>query len=114
MMKYQQNWQKTIHFISTPLTHIINLSLATGIVPEQMKLAKVKSIHKSSDPNILNNYRPISLLPAFSKLLEKIMFNKVMNYLNSNDILYKHQYGYHAKTALYMQFYTSLTTVLIL
>ena len=62
-----------------------------------MKRAKVIPIYKSSSQNELKNYRPISLLPAFSKLIEKIMFKKVMSYLDSKNILYKHQYGFRAK-----------------
>ncbi len=65
--------KESINCISLPLTHIINLSLESGIVPQDMKIAKVIPIHKSSDPTSLNNYRPISLLSAFSKILEKIM-----------------------------------------
>ena len=48
------------------------LSFNTGIVPDQLKIAKVVPIYKASDNSLLNNYRPISLLPIFSKLLEKI------------------------------------------
>ena len=63
--------KETIHKICRPLTHIINQSLHTGIVPLQMKIAKVVPMYKASDPTLLINYRPISLLTAFSKLLEK-------------------------------------------
>ena len=89
--------KETIHNISIPLTHIINQSFQTGIVPDQMKIAKVVPIHKSSDPTLLENYRPISLLTAFSKLLEKIMYNKVIKFLTTNDIFYEHQYGFRPK-----------------
>ena len=89
--------KNTIYHISTPLTHIINLSLMTGVFPEQLKIAKVIPVYKASDTNILNNYRPISLLPAFSKLLEKIMYNKVILFLDKNNVLYKHQYGFRSK-----------------
>ena len=58
---------ETIAYIIEPLTHIINLSLKTGIFPDKLKIAKVIPIHKSSDTDQLKNYRPISLLPAFSK-----------------------------------------------
>ena len=87
----------TINIIIEPLTHIINQSLKTGIVPSEMKIAKVIPIHKSSDPSVLKNYRPVSLLPAFSKLLEKIVFNALITFLSKNNILYKHQYGFRPK-----------------
>ena len=59
-----------------------------------MKIAKVVPIYKSSDQSILKNYRPISLLPAFSKILEKAMYIQLMAFLKTNTILYKHQYGF--------------------
>ena len=89
--------KETITNIIAPMTHIINTSLNTGIVPSQMKTAKVIPIFKASDPCILKNYRPVSLLSVFSKILEKIMFDKVTSFLSSNDILYKHQYGFRSK-----------------
>ena len=89
--------KETISIISEPLTHIINVSLDSGIVPDELKIAKVVPIYKAVDNTILNNYRPISLLSAFSKVLEKIMFDKIMNFLNFKNILYKHQYGFRSK-----------------
>jgi hypothetical protein len=91
--------KESIHTILLPITHIINKSIETGIVPKQMKCAKVIPIFKASEPSKLENYRPISLLPAFSKILEKVMYNKLMSYLNSQQIFYKHQYGFRPKHA---------------
>ena len=88
--------KETIPIITDPITHIINMSLSAGIVPDDMKVAKVIPIFKSSDPKLLKNYRPISLLTAFSKLLEKIMYDKVISYLNANKLLYEHQYGFRS------------------
>ena len=89
--------KQTINNITLPITHIVNRSFITGIVPDQMKIAKVVPVFKSSDRSSIKNYRPISLLTSFSKLLEKIMYDKVMNFLNANNILYEHQYGFRAK-----------------
>ena len=83
--------------ILRPLTHIINQSLDSGVVPGQLKMAKVIPIFKAGDPEQLQNYRPVSLLPVFSKIYEKIMFKKIMSFLNSQNILYKHQYGFRPK-----------------
>ena len=84
----------TITHIINPITHI-NQSLQTGIVPEKMKIAKGVPIFKSSNQSLLKNYRPISLLSAFSKVLERAMYNQLMTFLKTNNILYKHQYGFH-------------------
>lgn len=58
-----------------PLTYICNLSLSSGIVPSRMKIARVTPIFKAGDPTLLSNYRPISILPTISKVLEKIMYS---------------------------------------
>ena len=89
--------KQTINNITLPITHMINRSFITGIVPDQMKIAKVVPVYKSSERNSIKTYRPISLLTSFSKLLEKILYDKIMNFLNTNNILYKHQYGFRAK-----------------
>ena len=89
--------KETINNIAEPITHIINKSFLTGVVPNNMKIAKVVPIYKASDNNLLKNYRPISLLTSFSKLLEKIMYDKVISFLTSNEVLYQHQYGFRSK-----------------
>ena len=89
--------KQSINNIIEPLTIIINKSLSTGIIPNQLKIAKVIPIHKQSDKKLLNNYRPISLLPAFSKIFENVVFNRMINYMDSQNLFYKHQYGFRAK-----------------
>ena len=84
----------TIHEISEPLTHIFNTSFASGIVPDSFKQAKIIPIFKLGDTKIFNNYRPISLLPAFSKLIEKVVYKQLYHFLNKNNLFYKHQYGF--------------------
>ena len=84
----------TANEIAIPLSHIINLSFSTGIVPDKMKIAKVIPIHKSGNKTDFNNYRPISILPACSKILERMVHIRLMTFLNKYDILYNHQYGF--------------------
>ena len=86
--------KQTILPIVDPLCHIINLSLSTGIVPSKMKIAKVLPFYKSDDPHILKNYRPISLLPSFSKILERIVHNRLYRYLKINNLISPMQYGF--------------------
>ena len=83
--------------ITTPLTHIMNLSLVQGIVPEKMKTAKVIPIYKKGDAQELGNYRPISLLTAFSKILEKIVYSRLSKFLHDCNILRDTQYGFRQK-----------------
>ena len=55
-------------------------------------------MYKSSDKNVFSNYRPISVLPCFSKILEKLMYKRLMNYVDRNKILFDHQYGFRSKS----------------
>jgi hypothetical protein len=77
--------------IAKPLTHIFNLTFENGIIPEKLKLAMVTPIFKANENNKFENYRPISVLSCFSKLLEKLMYNRLINFIDKNQILSKHQ-----------------------
>ena len=85
-------------YISLPLSHIFNLTFSTGKVPDELKVALVTPVYKSSDKNVFSNYRPISVLPCFSKILEKLMYKRLMNYVDRNKILFDHQYGFRSKS----------------
>ncbi|XP_024116978.1 uncharacterized protein LOC112138628 [Oryzias melastigma] len=86
--------KKVINSISKPLTYICNLSLQTGRFPNQMKMAKVIPIYKSGDKHLFTNYRPISLLPQFSKILEKIFNDKLAKFIDKYNIINENQYGF--------------------
>ena len=77
-----------------PLLMIYNLSLTTGKVPVGMKVAKVIPLFKKGDRSIMTNYRPISLLSVFVKILEKLIYSRVMNFLKKYSVLYKYQFGF--------------------
>ena len=82
---------------SEPIAILVNMSLEQGIVPDAMKLAKVIPIHKSKSKELFNNYRPISLLSNMSKVLEKVVHNRLYSFLIKNSILYDKQYGFRPK-----------------
>ena len=82
--------------IITPLHYLLNLSLETGFVPPELKLAKIIPVFKDGDRHEYTNYRPISLLSSISKLLEKIVSRQLLRFLKVNEIIYKHQYGFRA------------------
>ena len=78
------------------ITFIFNLSITAGEIPEAFKVALVTRIYKGSDKDQLMNYRPISVLPHFSKILEKFVYKRTLRFLENNDILCKGQYGFRA------------------
>ena len=86
--------KKCIDEYITPLTYLINYSIRQGIFPEELKIAKIILIFKSGNEQCANNYRPISVLPFFSKLYEKVMANFFTNFLDANDLLYNSQFGF--------------------
>lgn len=82
------------HKISDVLLHVINLSFETGVFPERLKEAVVIPIHKSSTKLQCNNYRPISLLSSFSKVFEKIIKKRLVNFLEKINFFSKNQFGF--------------------
>ena len=80
--------------IFDPLKYIFSLSLKNGIFPDLLKIAKITPIFKKGDKAELSNYRPISVLPAISKLLERVVYNRIYGHLISNQLLYKKQFGF--------------------
>ena len=86
--------KKVSSVILTPLTHIINLSLSTGIFPDSLKISRVCPIFKQGDHKEMNNYRPISCLSSFSKIFEKIAHEQLSLYLEVNKILNPNQFGF--------------------
>ena len=71
--------------IAAPLTHIVNLSFEQGIFPEELKTASVIPLYKAKDPMLFNNYRPISLLSVFSKIIERLMYNRLSIFINKHN-----------------------------
>ena len=88
--------------IIKPPTQIFNLSLSSGIVPEKLKVAKVIPIYKKDDSALSSNYRPVSLLPCFSKILERLVFNRCIDYINHHEILNDKQFGFRPKHSTYI------------
>ena len=83
--------------ISIPLMIIFNKSLSTGCFPDQMKHGDVIPLYKGGNRRLVTNYRPISLLITLSKLLEKIMYKRIYDFLDVNHALYDSQYGFRKK-----------------
>ena len=83
-----------MYILSTPLCLLINESMSTVVFPCCLKVANLIPIHKHGDTRIPANYRPISLLPYFSKIFEKIIFSRISQHLFINNILSPFQFGF--------------------
>ena len=94
--------------LTKPLTFIINLSLETGVVPSEWKVAT--NLYKSGSLAEINNYRPISILPTLSKILEKIVYKQLMAHLERHSLLFEYQFGFHlnCSTELTVTYFTDL------
>ena len=79
--------------ILKPLTLIKNQMLNTGIFPDNLKIAKVVPLYKKGDDGLFTNYRSISLLPSFSNIFKRVIFNQLIQYFDRYKLLYKSQYG---------------------
>ena len=77
----------------TIITHLANLSFLQGVFPQDIKIALICPIYKAKDPMIFSNYRTISLLSLFSKILERLMYNRLLEFLNKHNILNKYLIG---------------------
>ena len=86
--------KKIIPYIVNPLAHICNTSLMNGIFPDRMKIARVIPLFKNGDVKEFSNYRPLSILPQFSKILEKVFHNRLMSFINDKQILNNSQFGF--------------------
>ena len=89
-----------------PLTHVLNLSLLSGTFPDELKVANVVPIFKSGDAQVFTNYRPVSVLPVFSKILERIMYNRLLSFLNKHKVIYDYQFGFREKYSTYLALIT--------
>jgi hypothetical protein len=87
-----------IVFLQT-LAHIFNLSFEAGIFPSKLKINRTVPIFKSGDPSLCDNYRPISLIPTLSKIIEKIAAVTLTNHLQLNKLLHKNQFGFQRNTS---------------
>lgn len=80
--------------LKDPITHIINLSITKNVVPDDLKLARVRPLFKKNSRSAVGNYRPISILNVVSKILEKAVSVQFNQYLTDHKILYSHQSGF--------------------
>ena len=80
--------------VTEPLTHVMNLSSAQGIDTLEHKITKVTPLLKNDNKMYVNNYRPVSVQPLLSKILERLMYNRILAFIIKHYILYRYQFGF--------------------
>jgi hypothetical protein len=86
--------------------------LTTGTFPDRLQFSEIIPIYKKGDKTLISNYRPISLLPVFSKIFEKIVYKRLYYHLTLNNILVKEQFGFRCDTSTKIAIYTLINNVL--
>ena len=86
----------------SPLNYVCNLSLHQGVFPDEMKIANVIPLYKKDDSMVFSNYRPVSLLCSLSKVFEKIMYNRLLAFLEKYKIIYRYQFGFRKYHSTYL------------
>ena len=99
------------NYVKTHLTHICNCSFETGIFPSELKVANVVPIFKYGDEMLFSNYRPVSVLHVFSKVLERQMYNRLITYINQNYLLYNLQFGFQKGKSTHMALITLIDKI---
>jgi|SRR6218665_1395513 len=92
----------TIEAIAHVLADIINYSLLNGTVPDNIKIAKVVPLYNHGEKNKISNYRPISILPYFSKFFEKVMYKQLLDYFIKTNTLSLQQFGFRKQHSTLM------------
>ena len=86
--------------------------LSTGTFLDTLKFSEIKPIYKKGNKTLITNYRPISLLPVFSKIFEKILYKRLYNHLTLNNILVKEQFGFRCNSSTEIAIYTLIKNIL--
>jgi hypothetical protein len=86
-------------YVCSPLNYICNKSIRSGTLPSRLKYSIVKPLFKKGDRDNMANYRPISLLTSFSKIFQKIMYERLLQHIKVNNILLEEQFGLRPATS---------------
>lgn len=105
----------SISCIAEPISQIINSTFENGTFPDDLKIAKVCPVFKDGEKNTFSNYRPISVLPSFSKIFEKAIYSRLFTYFESKNIIVNNQYGFrqnHSTHMALLDMYDRLSTAI--
>ena len=94
--------KQIIPVIVPHLAHLVNICIMNGTFPAMLKTALITPIYKTGSRSLFSNYRPISVLPVISKILESVIYNQLLVFLTENEILFDYQFGFRASHSTYM------------
>jgi Notch-like protein len=99
-------------FITSPLTHICNAALSSGVFPDRLKYAIVKPIFKKGNKQDISNYKPISLLTSFSKIFDKLIYKRLYTRIETNSILVQEQFGFRMQHSTEQAVFSVVNSIL--
>ena len=99
--------------IANPLSHIINASIFAGTFPDSLKPTIVKPLHKKNSKEEIANYRPIALIPVFSKIFEKVIYESFLSFLTKFNILCDEQKGFRKNKNINMAIYDLINKIMV-
>ena len=90
------------HLISEPISYLFNNMISTGVFPDILKISRVTPVFKKGDSSAANNYRPISNLVVLNKIFEKLIYKRLIHFLDNHNILTNKQYGFRRGSQLFI------------
>ncbi|NRB82010.1 MAG: reverse transcriptase family protein, partial [Saccharospirillaceae bacterium] len=104
---------KILHVKFVPIiTKLLNDCMNSGVFPDDLKIAKVIPLFKTGDSSVLSNYRPISILPTFSKIFEKLIYKRIYGFLEDNNVLYDLQFGFRGQHSTNQALHMAVSSVI--
>ncbi|CAK1598295.1 unnamed protein product [Parnassius mnemosyne] len=104
--------KKSVNELVTILTYLINLSFSCGTFPETLKLSIVKPLFKKGKRNDITNYRPITLIPILSKILEKCMYKRLLDFCKKFNLIRNEQYGFQKQKSTTLATFKLISSIL--
>ena len=98
-------------YIEGPLTYICNQWFKTGFFPHELKIANLITIYNNSEEYFFTNYRPVSVLQFFSKVLEKLRYQRLITFIKKNKLLYDYQFGFLENSSTAMALITIIDKI---